>query len=333
MITVTAGQPLKDVVALCGRARRPLLLVGRHGIGKSEILAEVAQDHNIGFVSRDLSLMEPVDLVGLPRIEDGRTVYSPPAFLPTDGLGLLVFEEINRCERHMRAPCLQLLTARTLNDYVLPPGWLPVACINPDSDDYHVDSLDPALASRFVQVEVVPDRQQWLAWANGHGVHRAVLEYVGNDETVFDEPESNPRAWTAVSDLLHAAGNATDPETLRAAIVGCVGLVRGTAFLSGAGGRSPLTVEEVLGSDRHAQQVQSWIREGRIDLVQATLQRVLIALQPEDDYVTIHADHARWSRLGRFLNLLPGDLQQQADSFFADRGYAPPRTTFQGGAA
>src|SRR5262249_23040657 len=155
-------------------ARLPLLLSGRHGIGKSVVLEQAARELKIGFVSRDLSLMEPPDLIGLPRSDGKVTRYHPPAFLPAGGSGLLVFEELNRCPAYMRAPCLQLLTARTLNDYRLPVGWLPVAAVNPAEAGYDVDALDPALLSRFVLVDVVPDRDEWLRWAASSDVHPAV---------------------------------------------------------------------------------------------------------------------------------------------------------------
>jgi MoxR-like ATPase len=95
-----------------------------HGVGKSELIETAAEEIGIKAIVRDLSLMEPPDLVGLPRAAGKTTVFLPPKFLPTRGKGFLVFEELNRCEPYMRAPCLQLLTARKLNDYDLPEGWL-----------------------------------------------------------------------------------------------------------------------------------------------------------------------------------------------------------------
>src|SRR5262249_34400983 len=109
MKTIKAGRQLLDFIRLCYAAKRPPLLIGRHGVGKSQILEQAASQMGIDFVCRDLSLMEPPDLVGMPRLDGNVTRYLPPAFLPTKGKGLLVFEELNRCAAYMRAPCLQLL--------------------------------------------------------------------------------------------------------------------------------------------------------------------------------------------------------------------------------
>ena len=153
---VKSGQAVIDAIKLAYAAGKPVLLEGRHGVGKSQLIEQAASDLGIDCIVRDLSLLEPTDLVGLPLNVNGRTKYSPPSFLPDDGKGLLVFEELNRSEKYMMAPCLQLLTARTLNDYSLPKGWLCVAAINPASDGYDTSQLDPALLSRFVRIEIIP---------------------------------------------------------------------------------------------------------------------------------------------------------------------------------
>ncbi|MBL8193979.1 MAG: AAA family ATPase, partial [Blastocatellia bacterium] len=114
MQKVVAGQQLIDLVKLVYQANQPLLLYGKHGVGKSELLGDAATNLGLQLIVRDLSLMEPPDLIGIPRIREGKTFYAPPSFLPTNGKGLLVFEELNRCPRYMQTPCLQLLTSRTL---------------------------------------------------------------------------------------------------------------------------------------------------------------------------------------------------------------------------
>src|SRR5262249_55410972 len=155
------------------------LLEGHHGIGKSEVLKQCASELGIDCHIRDLSLMEPPDLVGMPYTEDGRTRFAAPATLPQPGTrGLFILEELNRCPRYMLAPCLQLLSERCLNDYRLPPGWLPCASINPAGEGYQVEELDGAVLSRFVRLRVVPDVDEWLEWAEEHRVHDKVRAFV-----------------------------------------------------------------------------------------------------------------------------------------------------------
>lgn len=327
MDTVSAGQPLKGLVKLLYHADRPILIVGPHGVGKSEILEQCARELDLQFISRDLSLMEPPDLVGLPYCNGRQTVYAPPAFLPQGGRGLLVFEELNRCERYLQAPCLQLLTSRCLNDYRLPPGWLPVAAINPSEEEYSVNPLDPALLSRFVQVQVQPDRQEWLEWARQEDLHASVIRYVEDDESVFDSRESNPRAWAYVSTLLKTSQQTrSSSQALRAAVMGLVGDTRGTAFLRTLTQTlKPLSAQEILNSyTKRTQDVQAWLQQGRVDLLETSLQFLLKCLQPQAEYEATLEDPHQWANLTHFLRDLPGDLRELARHFFLERNYMFP---------
>jgi hypothetical protein len=78
----------------------------------------------------------------------GRTVYAPPSILPLDGEGILLLEELNRAERHVQHPAVQLLTARRQHKYELPPGWSCIAAVNLGDGGYHVTPLDRALRAR-----------------------------------------------------------------------------------------------------------------------------------------------------------------------------------------
>jgi hypothetical protein len=338
-VTIKAGKELIDFVTLCYYADRAPLLVGQHGVGKSEILAQAAAELGIGFLVRDLSLMEPPDLIGLPKIDGNVTRFLPPAFLPTGGKGLLVFEELNRCALYMRGPTLQLLTARTLNDYQLPAGWLPAAAVNPADDGYEVDELDRALLSRFVQVNVEASPHEWLTWAKTQGVHGDVLAYVAADPSVFDGAQSNPRAWKYASDLLHAVEQrslgAAGKRTLEVALAGTVGRERAAAFHEfRKGGELPPEAKPLLADyPRHRPRVRAWAEEGKTDVLACLANRVQGLLQSQQEYERVRRNKASWKALGDFLQDLPGDLARQVRDFMSEWGHEPPpqRQQRQGG--
>jgi hypothetical protein len=219
---------------------------------------------------------------------------------------------------------------RRLNDYELPRGWLPVAAVNPSDGEYEVSELDPALLSRFVRAEVVPDREQWLAWARQVRLHPDVITYVATDKSVFENSESNPRAWTYVSALLSAPENASTPQTtLRVAVSGLVGLKRQASFMRFLKEKvGPLDAEAVLADySRYRERVKGWIADkGRLDLVKGTVWAVMTELQSQHLFNATKGDRKRWQNLGRFLSDLPGDLREEAEAFFADHNYAIPGT-------
>lgn len=331
METIKAGQPVIELMTLCYKANRSTLFEGPHGVGKSELLKQAADVLGIDFIVRDLSLMEPPDLVGIPRMNGKTTKYLPPEFLPTRGKGILCFEELNRAEKYMRAPCLQLLTERTLNDYCLPDGWLPVAAINPAEGEliYEVTDLDPALLSRFVRVALIPDQVEWLEWARRNGIHTAVMDYVAQDPSVFDHPDSNPRAWKYVSDVVTTHETmSSDTASLRAAVAGLVGDQRAGAFLrSLTHSDRPIKTDDLLAAYTTQYQlvVRGWIKAGKLDLVKTTLLSLRKYLQPKRDYEEVKAASRKWANLARFLYDLPGDMLEEAKSFFDERGYSLPR--------
>jgi len=329
MDKLKAGRPTIEFMKYCYQSGRPPLIIGAHGIGKSELLEKSAMELGIGFISRDLSLMEAPDLVGLPKITRNKTRYMPPEFLPTSGKGILVLEELNRCERYVRAPCLQLLTSRTLNDYRLPEGWLPAAVINPTGGEYEVFDLDSALVSRFVTVNLVPDPKEWLMWARNNGIHPSVITYVEDDGSIFDDPQSNPRAWKYVSDFLHETDkNPTKPAYLRAAVRGLVGNKRGTAFLKTLKNiDKPLRPAMILSSySRYQDKVRNWTEAGKLDLLKSTMLAILKHLQPKAQFEAVKTDAKKWSRLARFFGDLPPDLRAPAEEFFEERDYQYPKS-------
>lgn len=323
VMMVEAGAPTVQQIKLAYAARLPILLHGRHGVGKSEFFRAAAEDLGIQVVVCDLSLMEPPDLVGIPRVDgDGRTRYAPPAFLPARGKGLLVFEELNRAPRYMTAPCLQILTARRLNDYLLPDGWLPCAAVNDLVDGYQVEELDAALLSRFVRVKLEPSQKEWLGWARQTGVHPKVIQFVEADPNIFEDPRSNPRAWTYVARVLEAADQGRyTPDALMVAIAGLVGQVWAAAFVAYVGGASALDAENIIGAyAAHRAIVLQWRKDSRLDLQNATRVNLQRRLQRQAVFDAVVADAKAKRNVEQFIKDLAPDLRVQVGDWLDEHG-------------
>jgi MoxR-like ATPase len=183
---VPIGERASEVLKLAYRANRAVLLEGPTGIGKSELVKQVADELGIDFKVLDLSLLEPPDLVGLPILTDDRTRYAVPSALPVEGAGILLLEELNRADRTVQQPALQLLTARKLHEYELPPGWVSFAAINPEDGEYQVAPLDPALRCRFLQLKVRADIRSWRGWAARNCPHAAVCRLAAQHDDLLD---------------------------------------------------------------------------------------------------------------------------------------------------
>jgi len=310
------GEPVLAVLAAAYRARRPVLLEGPTGIGKSQITAAFAERAGLEHRVLDLSLLEPPDLVGLPQLRDGRTHYAFPAELPTAGAGVLMLEELNRAEIPVMQPALQLLSARRLHAYELPPGWFCVAAVNPEVDDYQVNRMDAALRSRFLQVPVRADRDEWLRWAGRANVHPLVQRIVREQPAVFET--SSPRSWAYAGDVLARLepGELAKPELVASLARGYLPLAWATSLTDavlGLAATPPLDVARCFaaGGDRwFADVVQALAKQGRTDAIAMhvfTLRQARAAHGQTQD---------AWERL---LASVPGDLRQQALSDGAGR--------------
>ncbi len=326
-LTIPCGEQLVIAIKQCYLANLPVMLCGPHGTGKSEIFKTAADRLGIRFIARDLSLMEPTDLAGMPYRDAavGRTKFAPPAFLPTDGCGLLAIEEINRAPRFVQAPCFQMLTERTLNDYSLPSGWLPAAAINPGGEDYLVDDLCPAFASRFVQLHVRADVAEWSRWAENEGnVHPKIIEFARQNPGIFDPGETNPRSLTKLAAHFRIWED-TDRSWsmlmfIASGLVGHTWAVAFHQFISG--GDAPLGVKDIVENfGRHQKKFNAWVSAGKIDLVRASMQPLRRYLEEPANVKLLSEDEKKVRRVKEFVEALPADLRRDTRQWFAENSY------------
>jgi hypothetical protein len=322
---VPIGPRVNKVLGLAYRARRPVLLEGPTGIGKSEIVQQLAADLGIAYLVLDLSLLEPPDLVGLPINHEGQTVYAHPAFLPLEGAGILMLEELNRAERYIQQPALQLLTARRLHQYELPSGWSTCAAINPEDENYQVTPLDPALRARFLNLRVRADRAAWLDWARENGIHPAVLDLARNHDDIFDE--CPPRTWTYVSQaLLTTSPEEIEDEVFLRDLIGGYLPQAWTEVLLDALEQAPVDIgididALLLEYDREGalqKQVRSLCVDGRTDRLRLLSRRLLTVLEGPTLSALIGRNAFRIGAFEKLLADLPGDLAEQLQEAFGE---------------
>ena len=211
--------------ALIGE-RVPLHIWGACGVGKSQIVAQVAHDLDLEFLDVRAVQLDPVDLRGLPRIKADQTEWVPPKFLPNEGKGILFLDELTSAPQMTQAGCYQLVLDRRLGEYVLPDGWVVIAAGNPASERGVHFAMPRPLRNRFVHLELEADLSDWCRWAVSAGVRPEIIAFL----------RFKP-------DLLHAADTTSDanawptPRTWEMASHVLCGVARrqNTAFLTGAG--------------------------------------------------------------------------------------------------
>jgi MoxR-like ATPase len=78
---------------------------GACGVGKSQLVKQVAQHLKREFIDVRAVQLDPVDFRGLPRIKDDRTEWITPNFLPTSGEGILFLDELTSAPPMTQAAC------------------------------------------------------------------------------------------------------------------------------------------------------------------------------------------------------------------------------------
>ncbi|MBD2577134.1 MoxR family ATPase [Oscillatoria sp. FACHB-1406] len=184
---------------------------GPPGIGKSSIVAQVAQQQKIDFVDVRLSQLAPTDLRGLPVPEGGISKWYPPEFLPRQGKGILFLDELNMAPPAMQGMAQQLILDRRVGSYEVPDGWYIWAACNRKEDRAAVFDMPSPLANRFLHLHVEPDFESFKIYALNRGLHEQVIAFLSFRSSLLHklDPQQpawpSPRSWEMASQL-HFAG-------------------------------------------------------------------------------------------------------------------------------
>ena len=227
-------------------ATQNIMLTGRHGIGKSQILTRYFEAKGMRVVTLFLGQMsDPGDLIGLPakNAETGKTDFMPPYWFPTDGKPVVLFlDELTRARPEVLQTIMDLALNRKLAGRSLPEGSRLISAVN-DGEEYQLTDLDPALVSRFNVYAFRPTVQDWLLWAEKAGLDKRVTGFISAHQEWLDgeagkvaeldtglEKTPDRRAWAKVSDVL--AGIESPDELDHKVISGIVGVPAASALAS-----------------------------------------------------------------------------------------------------
>lgn len=220
--------------------KQPVILWGPPGVGKSQIIAQTAKAMGIDLIDVRAVLLDPVDLRGLPHVENGVANWAVPGFLPKQGTtkpGILLLDEIDKAPPLVQNACLQLTLDRQIGEYVLPTNWYVMAAANRIQDGAGGHKMGTALSSRFLHLDVDVHKEDWLEWATNAGIHGSILGYVGwKGESVLhphgekkngkrklttdqDRTFPCPRTWEFVSRVV----DEVPASSIREVVAGCIG--------------------------------------------------------------------------------------------------------------
>lgn len=219
----------------------PVFIHGSPGIGKSYIVADIAQKKGLELVDVRLSQMDPVDLRGVPSIKDDQTVWMPPVFFPKDpdSEGILFLDELNAAPPSVQAAIYQLVLNRKMGEYALPEQWRIICAGNRISDRGVVFRLPTPLANRMVHLHVQARFDDFKRFAIKEGLHPFIIGFLGfRPDLLATEPVAEddanpafatPRSHHMLSNILKTG---SDIDKIAPIIYGTIGYSAGIEFVS-----------------------------------------------------------------------------------------------------
>lgn len=193
-------------------AKEPLLIIGPPGIGKSQMIQQIAAQEDIECQDVRLSLMDPVDLRGLPFIERSQKLveWAAPDFIRSEGRGILLWDEINLAPIAVQNTAMQVLTEYRVGPHTLSRDIWQVACGNKPEHRAHVNPISAPLLNRFNILEIeAPNKDEWTDYAVKQRFSEDVISFINfRSGLLYQAPDSEfenfptPRGWERVSRLL-----------------------------------------------------------------------------------------------------------------------------------
>jgi hypothetical protein len=241
------------------------LFTGEAGLGKSQIVQQWVKKQRernpkFGFLDLRIAYMEAPDLIGFPETEKDsvgqvRTKHRLPEFWPTgdDSEGLILLEEPNRGTTGVMNCLMQLLTDRKVHNYELPKGWVIAGCVNPDSSEYDVNTMDAALKDRFEEFEVEYDHMTFVDFidrANWHEslqmfINSGIWTYKTTKEIGKDGRYISPRTLSKVN-AAELAGISKNRQLHRIVVNSILGKDIGNEYHKFCYDSAPVTAQDII---------------------------------------------------------------------------------------
>ena len=206
------------IVPHVSAVRKPVLLRGRHGVGKSQVVYGFAANASMPVVERRASQMTEGDLLGLPSTDGAVTTWNPPEWYMTacKEAVVLFLDEVDRATPEVRQGIFELTDSRKLAGYSLHPDTLIFAAVNggEHGEQYQVGEMDPAELDRWTVFDLEPSIEDWLTWANDGNINEILWDYINQNRNHLEhtsdfEPNKvypSRRSWERLNECLTGAG-------------------------------------------------------------------------------------------------------------------------------
>jgi len=211
------------------------MLHGRPGVGKTQIVHQLATRIGARLFDLRLTTIEPQDLRGLPYYDHDakRTIWYRPEDLPDDPghPAILFLDELTAASPHIQPTVYGLLQERRVGRHLLPDSVMILAAGNMAEDGAVAYEMGTALSDRLIHLWVKTGAEDWLRnFAVREGLHPAITAFIRGRPDLLDTTEASlnagrtvactPRSWERVSHIMRAAPDRRTRDVMVAGTIG-----------------------------------------------------------------------------------------------------------------
>jgi hypothetical protein len=211
---------MKDTLLKAMSAGLPVLIKGAPGIGKSDIVNQVANDLEMDLIISHPVVSDPTDYKGLPGIVDGKAEFLPfgdlRQLIEADKPTICFLDDLGQAPAVVQAACMQLILARQIDGHKISDDIVFVAATNRRKDRAGVTGILEPVKSRFatiISLEADPD--EWIEWALANDVPPELIGFIHFRPSLLNSEEASaeivnhpcPRTITYAGKLIKAGLN------------------------------------------------------------------------------------------------------------------------------
>lgn len=236
---------LETEIDICARSNVTPYVVSSPGMGKSSIVAKVANKNKLKLIDLRLSQCTPEDLQGFPMRTGDKATFTPFDIFPIEGEAvpdgfegwMLLLDEMSSAPKSVQAAAYKLILDRQVGSFNLHDKLVMVAAGNKATDKAIVTQMSTALQSRLIHYELELDFNQWIEWALDNDFDHRIIGFLNfKKELLMDfNPEHSdrtfacPRTWEFLNRLIK--DRAVD-DSSAARITGTIGKGAGIEFIA-----------------------------------------------------------------------------------------------------
>ena len=278
------------------------------GMGKSDIVRDIAKEYSLKVFDMRMSQCEPVDMQGYPDSKDGRMTFNVPEYFPleTDEVPkgydgwLLFLDEFNSGHKQTEAAAYKLILDRAVYIHKLHPRCRIICAGNLTTDRAIVNTASTATTSRLIHYRMRIDHEIWIQWANANNIDHRIISLIKFKPPLlhkFDPDTAEltfpcPRTWAFASKVISNKESIDKLTKIR--LAGTVGEGAAAEFATYAAIYQNLpTIEQILTDPRSGWRVPTEpseqyavttmlshnIKETNIDKIMIAIERLPMEMQ------------------------------------------------------